>query len=193
MAVVLIPDEKRELHDPREINEFLQPFGIVHQRWPLEERVDPGASPDEILKAYDPEIEALKKSGGYVVADVIAITPETPNLDALLAKFDKEHTHSEDEVRFILKGRGLFHVRPDNGPVFAIEVEAGDLINVPKNTKHWFNLCREKTIRAIRLFQETAGWTPHYVPDASHSRYAPLCWGPQQVIAENPFTPAVTV
>jgi 1,2-dihydroxy-3-keto-5-methylthiopentene dioxygenase len=193
MAVVLIPDQQRRLENPREIGEFLAPFGIVHQCWPLEERVDPEASPEAILAAYEPEIEALKAQGGYVVADVIAITPETPNLDALLQKFSKEHTHSEDEVRFILKGRGLFHVRPTEGPVFAIQVEAGDLINVPKDTKHWFDLCADKTIRAIRLFQDKTGWTPHYIADETHARYAPVCWGPQHVAAQTPFTSAVRV
>ena len=38
--------------------------------------------------------------------------------------------------------------------MFAIEVEAGDLIRVPKGTHHWFDLCADRRIRAIRLFQE---------------------------------------
>jgi 1,2-dihydroxy-3-keto-5-methylthiopentene dioxygenase len=193
MAIVLIPDDRRALDDPAEISAFLAPFGIAHQRWPLEERVDPNAAPEEILAAYAPEIEALKAQGGYVTADVISVSPETPNLPAMLEKFSKEHTHSEDEVRFILKGRGLFHVRPENGPVFAIQVEAGDLINVPKDTKHWFDLCADRTIRAIRLFQDMTGWTPHYIADATHTRYAPVCWSPQYVPAERTFEPAVTV
>ena len=50
----------------------------------------------------------MKRRGGYVTADVIDVNPETPNLEAMLARFDKEHTHSEDEVRFILAGRGIF-------------------------------------------------------------------------------------
>ena len=54
------------------------------------------------------EIEEMKRRGGYVTADVIDVNPATPNLDVMLAKFDKEHTHDEDEVRFILAGRGIF-------------------------------------------------------------------------------------
>ena len=63
-------------------------------------------------------------------------------------------------MRFILKGRGLFHIHPDHGPVFAIQVEAGDLINVPLGTKHWFDLCADRTIRAIRLFQTRPAGRP---------------------------------
>ena len=109
---------------------------------------------------------------------MISVTPETPNLDALLEKFSKEHTHSEDEVRFTIKGAGIFHINPDNGPVFAVQVESGDLINVPAGTKHWFDLCSDKTIRCIRLFLDPSGWSPHYVENSQHVNYTPVCWGP---------------
>ena len=89
-----------------------------------------------------------------MTADVIDVFPDTPNLDAMLTKFSSEHWHDEDEVRFIVEGRGLFHIHPTDGPVFAIEVEAGDLIRVPRGTHHWFDLCGDRRIRAIRLFQD---------------------------------------
>ena len=59
--------------------------------------------------------------------------------------------------------------------MFAIEVEAGDLIRVPRGTQHWFDLCGDRRIRAIRLFQDQSGWTPHYTQsgvDRSSSRSA---------------------
>jgi 1,2-dihydroxy-3-keto-5-methylthiopentene dioxygenase len=178
MARVIIPDEGRRLDDAAEINAFLAPFGIRCERWPLEERVAADADPGAILTAYAPEIDRLKAEGGYVTADVISVSPATPGLEEMLQKFRSEHTHSEDEVRFILKGRGLFHVHPTSGPVFAIQVEPGDLINVPAGTRHWFDLCEEKTIRAVRLFLDKSGWVPHYVEGGLHARYAPVCWGP---------------
>ena len=30
----------------------------------------------------------------------------------MLDKFSSEHWHDEDEVRFIVEGRGLFHIHP---------------------------------------------------------------------------------
>ncbi len=181
MASVVIPDEGRVLSDNAEVSAFLKPFGIWHERWDLEERVSPEAPANEILLAYKPEIDRLSAAGGYITADVMQVTPETPNLDMMMEKFKSEHTHSEDEVRFILRGAGLFHIHPENGPVFAIQVEAGDLINVPKGVRHWFNLCADRNIRAIRLFQNTAGWTPQYVDDPVSGRYQPLCFGPAYV------------
>ena len=76
-----------------------------------------------------------------------------------------------------MNGGGMFHIHPDNGPVFAIQVESGDLINVPKGTKHWFDLCSDKTIRCIRLFLDPAGWSPHYTGSNVHEDYTPVCWG----------------
>src|SRR4051812_35037764 len=181
MAFILITDEKRNITEPGAIRAYLAPHGIHYERWPLEERVHPDADQDAIPPAYAPEIDRLKAAGGYVTADVINVTPETPGLDAMIQKFASEHTHSEDEVRFILKGRGLFHIHPKTGPVFAIQVEAGDLISVPAHTQHWFHLCADRTIRAIRLFQDKSGWTPHYIEGGRHASYAPVCLGPTYV------------
>ena len=178
MARIRIQDEDREITDIQQIRDFLEPFGIWYENWPVEGRIGPDASNEEILTAYAPEIERLKSRGGFVTADVINVNPATPNLDAMLTKFSKEHTHSEDEVRFTVKGSGVFHIHPAGGPVFAVQVESGDLINVPMGTKHWFDLCNDKTIRCIRLFQDVSGWSPQYVEGGVQDKYTPLCLGP---------------
>lgn len=187
MATVTIPSEKRRIEDVGEIRKFLAPYGIWYECWPVEERVDPDASSDEILAAYAPEVEQLMQQGGYVTADVINVTPEVPGLQEMLDRFNKEHTHSEDEVRFIVKGHGVFYIHGKDGRVFAIEVEGGDLINVPKGTQHWFDLCADRTIRAIRLFQDKSGWTPHYVDGGVHAGYEPLCLGPSYLPLNSPI------
>jgi 1,2-dihydroxy-3-keto-5-methylthiopentene dioxygenase len=191
MARVVIPDQNRTLTDVTEIREFLAPFGIWYEHWPVEQRLPGQPTNDQILAEFAPEIESLKVRGKFVTADVINVNAATPNLDAMLAKFDKEHTHAEDEVRFTVAGRGVFHIHPDNGPVFAVEVSAGDLINVPCGTKHWFNLCEERAIRCIRLFQDPSGWTPEYVASGIHDRYQPLCFGPNYVPAKVSVEPVV--
>src|SRR5271163_3047454 len=116
MASISVQDEQRRIEDPAEINAFLAPFGIHYERWDVAGRISSSdASSEEILAAYAPEVERLKAAGGYVTADVIDVHPDTPNLEAMLARFSQEHTHSEDEVRFIVKGRGVFHIHSQNG------------------------------------------------------------------------------
>jgi 1,2-dihydroxy-3-keto-5-methylthiopentene dioxygenase len=181
MATVRIPSEQRTLTDQGEVTEYLAKLGIDYERWPLAQKAAANAPPDAVLAAYATEIERLKARGGYVTADLIDVTSATPGLDAMLAKFSTEHWHDEDEVRFIIRGRGLFHIHPPEGPVIAIEVEAGDLIRVPRGTHHWFDLCADKDIRAIRLFQDKAGWTPHYTNSGTDKGYQPLCMGPTYI------------
>jgi 1,2-dihydroxy-3-keto-5-methylthiopentene dioxygenase len=182
MAVVRIPEENRALRDDVEVGTYLASRGIDFERWaPGDRGLTAGASSDAILAAYSDKIDALKAQGGYVTADVIDVKPDTPGLETMLAKFNSEHWHDEDEVRMIVEGRGLFHIHPSGGRVFAIEVEPGDLIRVPKGTHHWFDLCGDRRIRAIRLFQDVAGWTPHYTQSGVDRGFQPLCFGPAYI------------
>ena len=178
MAIVNVPKKNTRLIDGGQIANYLANIGIDYERWDSLRQISDDASDQEILDGYAAEIEALKASGGYVTADVINVTPATPGLEAMLAKFNKEHWHDDDEVRFIVKGRGLFHIAPKDGDVVSIEMEAGDLIRVPRGTLHWFDLCGDRTVRAIRLFQDTSGWTPHYTGSGVDARYEPVCFGP---------------
>jgi 1,2-dihydroxy-3-keto-5-methylthiopentene dioxygenase len=163
------------------VTTYLAARGIDYERWTPAHEVAADAPADAVLAAYAPEVEALKARGGYVTADVIDVTADTPNLDAMLAKFNREHWHDEDEVRFIIAGRGLFHIHPSEGPVFVVEVEQGDLIRVPRGTRHWFDLCAERRIRAIRLFQDQSGWTPRYTDSGVDKDFQPICFGPSYV------------
>jgi 1,2-dihydroxy-3-keto-5-methylthiopentene dioxygenase len=181
MAVVRVPEEQRVVDGEVAVTSFLAAQGIDYERWAPSHPVAAGAPAPEVLAAYGAEIDRLKARGGYVTADVIDVKRDTPGLDAMLARFSREHWHDEDEVRFILEGTGVFHVHPRSGPVFAIEVEAGDLIRVPRGTWHWFDLCADRRIRAIRLFQDAAGWTPQYTESGVDRRFEPVCLGPAHV------------
>jgi 1,2-dihydroxy-3-keto-5-methylthiopentene dioxygenase len=181
MAIVRVPEEGRTLKTREAVTEYLAGINIEYGTWEPEHPTSSTAPAEEVLQAYKKEIDVLKARGGYVTADVINVTRETPNLETMLAKFSREHWHDEDEVRFIIEGRGLFHVHPREGDVFAIEVEAGDLIRVPRGTHHWFDLCVDKRIRAIRLFQDTSGWTPHYTDSGVDKGFEPVCFGPAYV------------
>lgn len=185
MAIVRVPSEDSVLRQPDEIRAFLGRHGIEYEQWVPSEPIDADAGADAVLAAYAREVNVMKARGGYVTADVIDVKPETPNLEAMLARFSREHWHDEDEVRFIIEGRGLFHIHPPSGPVFAIEVEAGDLIRVPRGTHHWFDLCADRRIRAIRLFQDPSGWTPHYTDSGVDQGFQPVCFGPVYVSPES--------
>lgn len=178
MAKLHVRDDDRTITNYDEIKAYLANIGIGYEIWKPAFEVDRDSTNEQILEAFHEEIETLKKQGGYVTADVINLFPDTPNLEPMLARFSKEHWHDEDEIRFITAGSGVFHIRPkDGGPVVALEVEEGDLARVPAGTWHWFDLCKERRIRAIRLFQDPSGWTPKYTDSGLDSGYLPLCMG----------------
>ncbi|HEY6327974.1 MAG TPA: cupin domain-containing protein [Blastocatellia bacterium] len=181
MAVLTITTDKVTLTDPAEISSYLQGIGLEYERWEASRPVATDAPAEEILSAYAEEIDVLKARGGYVTADVIDVKSDTPGLDAMLDKFNREHWHDDDEVRFIVRGRGIFHINPKDSAVVAIEVGAGDLIRVPKGTLHWFNLCADRNIRAIRLFRDPSGWAPLYTESGVDKGHQPLCFGPAYV------------
>lgn len=192
MTLLRVPDEHRTLETRPEIAAYLAERGIEYERLDAIPHAPAELSADELLAAYAPKLEELKSKGGYVTADVIDVSAETPGLDAMLKRFSSEHWHDEDEVRLIVEGRGIFHIHPPNLPVFALEVDAGDLIRVPRGTHHWFDLCGERRIRAIRLFQDKSGWTPHYTESGVDAQFQPLCFGPAYIPPAK-VTPAISV
>jgi 1,2-dihydroxy-3-keto-5-methylthiopentene dioxygenase len=110
MALVRIPDENRSLQEHDEVRDYLATIGIDYEYWEPVTGVPSDASIEEILNVYAKLIDRLKRRGEYVTADVIDVNHDTPGLDAMLAKFSIEHRHDEDEVRYIVNGRGLFHI-----------------------------------------------------------------------------------
>ena len=164
------------LTDLNAIAPELAPLGVALSHWPVSE--DPTiaallAKPilnDEekaaVLSAHDHYFREQQKQHGYQTRDLIVIHKDVPNLDAMLAKFDKCHTHAEDEVRYIVAGEGVFgFARPDGSQVELL-IEPEEYINVPIGTEHWFHLTGSKSIKAIRYFISMGGWTPEYTPTA---------------------------
>lgn len=181
MAVVRVIEERSTITNPREIAVYLKGCNIDYEQWQTAYPIEDDTPSEEILDAFSVKIQELKARNGYVTADVIDVRPDTPGLDAMLTKFNREHWHDEDEVRFTISGHGLFHISPKAGSVVAICVEAGDLIRLPKGTWHWFNLCADRRIRAIRLFQNATGWKPYYTDSGVDQGFVPTCFGPSHL------------
>ena len=107
-------------------------------------------------------IERVKRDHGYVAEDFVELEAEMPNLDEICAKFDEEHFHTEDEVRYVVAGAGVFDVRDGDDEWIRIEVTPGDMIVIPARMYHRFYLTDEKQIRCMRLFANNDGWAPLY-------------------------------
>lgn len=167
-----------------DIEQELAPLNVQLNRWPVGDNPEiqsllaKDALSDEekekVLQALDGYFEELKQSSGYESRDLIVLYPEVPNLDTLLSKFNRCHYHTDDEVRYIVAGEGIFgFVRPDGSQV-ELTVQPEEYINVPANTEHWFCLTPSKRIKAVRYFTTTEGWTPEYTDTEINFRPAAL-------------------
>ena len=169
MPKLVFKSTGKTLEDPQEIKQFLEKYGVLYDRWGVERLPQhlienyelTEEEQQQIIDAYKEELEKLKKEKGYITEDIVVLSEKTPNLEGLLEKFKKEHHHTDDEVRFVVHGSGVFPLKLD-GEVVEIWVEAGDLIVVPAGTRHWFELDENKKIKCIRVFKTPEGWEAIY-------------------------------
>lgn len=150
--------------DAREIIKALLPFDVRFERWQATRELPPGAGQDEVLQAYAADVDRLKKIGGYQSADVVRMRPDHPDREAMRQKFLSEHTHADDEVRFFVEGAGAFYLR-NKEQVLQVVCTAGDLLSVPKHTRHWFDMGPKPLFAAIRLFTTPEGWVAEFTGD----------------------------
>ncbi len=153
-----------ETTDEAEIREALAELGARFSRWEIRD-VPAGASQDEVLALYADEIGEVKQREGYTLVDVVALDPAQENYDEVKApsrqKFLSEHKHDDDEDRYFAKGAGVFYLHA-NEKVHAVYCEAGDLISVPANTTHWFDMGTAPHYVSVRFFHDDDGWVGHF-------------------------------
>ncbi len=143
------------------IRKQLAAAGVQFAQWQANAAINADSSQEQILTAYSHDIARLKQAHGYITVDVISLSPSHPDKQLLRQKFLAEHTHSEDEVRFFVRGQGLFcmHI---GYKVYQVLCQQNDLISVPANTPHWFDMGSEPDFTAIRLFNNPDGWVAHF-------------------------------
>jgi len=162
--------------DTDEIIRQLDKIGIAFDQWDAAADLAPGASTDDVLAAYRDQVDKLIADHGFTVVDVAQLQPSDepswPDVAAgARAKFLEEHTHGEDEVRFFVRGSGVFYLHLD-GHVHAVRCEAGDLLSVPALTTHWFDMGTAPNFAAIRFFLNEDGWVGEFTGDPLASRFA---------------------
>jgi len=151
----------------------LAPLGVKFERWDAEFQFVADAEPQTVLDAYRGSIDKLKQQYGFQSVDVISLKADHPNKDQLRQKFLSEHTHSDFEVRFFVEGRGLFYLHVQD-KVYAVLCEQGDLISVPADTTHWFDMGEAPDFKCIRLFTTEDGWVAEFTGNPISERFPTL-------------------
>jgi 1,2-dihydroxy-3-keto-5-methylthiopentene dioxygenase len=151
----------------------LSAVGMRFERWQADREINADTGNEDIIAAYQNEIDRLVVEKGYQSWDVVSMHPEHPQKAEFRNKFLAEHTHSEDEVRFFVRGHGLFMVHAGDR-VYGLLCEKDDLISVPANTKHWFDMGPNPEFTAIRLFNNPDGWVANFTGDEIASGFPSL-------------------
>ena len=146
---------------PEEISQQLQQAGVLFSRWPAKHAIDDTMQNEEILTIYQTEITKFITEGGYLSVDAVSIRSDHPDKAAIREKFLSEHTHGEDEIRFFVRGGGLFNLHIGD-KVYAVLCCKNDLLSVPAGVKHWFDLGENPELTAIRFFNNPEGWKAEY-------------------------------
>lgn len=152
------------LTDGEEIGRRLATIGVRFERWEAARALSDSATQEDVIAAYRTQVDALMDEYDFKSVDVVSLNPNHPDKVALREKFLDEHVHSDFEVRFFVDGQGLFYIHKD-GHVFGVLCEKGDLISVPANTPHWFDMGENPQFKCIRLFTHTEGWVAQYTGD----------------------------
>lgn len=170
MAVIKVRNTNEVIEGKEAVGAFLEEEGVLYEQWDVEKlpRDLQGncqvtdEQKEEILTVFDDEIRSLAERNGYKHWDVVALSEQTPDLETLLKKFEQVHVHTEDEVRAITAGHGIFVIKGqgDKG-YFDVELDPGDVISVPVETPHFFTLMDDKEVVAVRLFIDQSGWVAH--------------------------------
>ena len=170
MAYITFESTDRIIEDQQQVEAFLSQNEVIYEKWditklPAHLQENYNLSDDqkqEILDVFKEEIADISARRHYQAADVISLSPSTPNLDELLVNFQREHHHTDDEVRFIVSGHGVFVIQSADGEFFKVNLNPGDLISVPEHTRHYFTLAEDRQTVAVRIFVTTEGWVPVY-------------------------------
>ncbi|QUG43618.1 cupin domain-containing protein [Psychrobacillus sp. INOP01] len=174
MAIIKIQETSETIEAQNEVAAFLESQEVIYEHWDIDklpenlrEKFDlSDEEKQEILQAFQVEIDDISTRRGYQAADIISLSDSNPNLDELLKNFERKHLHTDDEVRYIVSGHGVFIIQGKDERYFEVHLSPGDLISVPENITHYFTLSEDRKVVAVRIFVTTEGWVPVYQEEA---------------------------
>lgn len=167
------PANPRLVTEHTAIARELDAIGVLFERWEANRELADQADQEEVIAAYRDYLDRLMAKYHFQSVDVIGLRPDHPDKEALRAKFLNEHTHSDYEVRFFVDGKGLFCIHAGDR-VYAVLCEKGDLISVPANTTHWFDMGPRPDFKCIRLFTSPEGWVANFTGNDIAERFPRL-------------------
>lgn len=143
------------------IGSILKDVGVQFEQWEASQPLADDAGQEEVMAAYRESIDKLSQQYQFKSVDVVALHPDHPQKAEMRQKFLAEHIHTDFEIRFFVDGSGLFYLHVGD-KVYFVLCEKGDLISVPANTTHWFDMGENPKFKCIRFFTTEDGWVGNF-------------------------------
>ncbi|KAI5820562.1 Acireductone dioxygenase ARD family [Pyronema omphalodes] len=151
-------EDQRAAHKGADLTpEQLQVLGVIAHHFPTVDGVN-----------------QLAESRDYKNRDEVNVSPQGMGevYEEKVKMFFKEHLHEDEEIRYILDGRGYFDVRDQNERWVRCALDKGDLIILPAGIWHRFTTDENNYVKAMRLFKDEPKWTPlNRVPELEENKY----------------------
>lgn len=178
MSVLTIYSEQHPENGTRytefsDIQQHLNSLGVRFERWETQCELATDADQNAILVKYCDPIAKLKEKFLFQSIDVVRVQPNQEGKDEIRKKFLAEHIHEDFEIRFFIEGRGLFYLHVADR-VYSVLCEQGDLISVPADTKHWFDMGENPSFTCIRFFTTPYGWVANFTGDSISDKFPTL-------------------
>jgi 1,2-dihydroxy-3-keto-5-methylthiopentene dioxygenase len=137
-----------------DIAAILKELGVRFERW------QPGAlqkdaSDAQLVAACQPQIDAL----GFTSVEVLRVDSAHPQKEELRAGFLDERRTREEGAYFFIAGQGLFALHIADY-VYAVRCEKNDLLLIPADVAHWFDMGENPHVVALQLFRTQEGRAP---------------------------------
>lgn len=155
------PEFIETITEHQAISDSLAKHGVQFDSWQANKYLTNDAAEEEVMAAYQDSINELNKKYNFNSVDVVSLQPDHPDKAAFRQKFLAEHTHDDFEVRFFVDGHGLFYLHLGE-KIYMVMCEKGDLISVPANARHWFDMGANPSFKCIRFFTTPNGWEANF-------------------------------
>ncbi len=141
--------------------------GVRFVHTPLELRVRPGTSQDEVLNACREHLDTLMTAQGSKAFTVL----NRNGVDPAQADLRDEHVHDVDEVFAVVTGRAQIGLRLGDY-VYAVLCEKGDQLEIPAGSRRWIELGDNPFCLALRLFASEHGAQARFTGDETARSFA---------------------
>ncbi|MFJ2981058.1 MULTISPECIES: oxidase [unclassified Pseudomonas] len=160
-----LPNKVLTHHD--DIAATLAEQGVRFAHAPVELRVRPGSSHDEVLEASRAYLDQLMTGHASMAFAVLNRDGAQP------AQVDlrDEHVHDAEEVFAVVTGRAQVGLRLGES-VYTVLCEKGDQLVIPAGSRRWVDLGDNPFCLALRLFASEQGLQARFTGDETARAFA---------------------